>query len=157
MDGAVWASEPRWWTGVVGSASYASDCRRLRAGVCGVRSPARGSTRLSREDGVRRSEAEGEASLEWGFAIGKGTGNSRGAVAVLPVGLKRDLEGEEGLEGRMLARTAAPFGDADASTRVRDEGWVAGIASRGTSAKGTFGIGVLSEWFWEKKGELGKR
>lgn len=77
---------------------------------------------------MRRSEEEGldgEASMEWVFAIGKGTGNSRGALAVFPPSLEGDLEGEEGLGGRMFARTAAPFGDADASTRVRDEGWAA--------------------------------
>lgn len=115
MDGAVSASGPRWWTGVVGSES---DWRRLRAGVCGVRRPARGLARLSREDGVWRSEGEGldgEGSPKWGFAIGKGTGNSRGAVD-----LEGDLEGEEGQEGS----AAAPFGDADASARVRDEGWM---------------------------------
>lgn len=29
------------------------------------------------------------------------------------------------------------------------------MASWGKSAKGTFGTGVASEWFWEKKDELG--
>jgi hypothetical protein len=139
VDGAVWASGPRWWTGVVGSAS---DWRRLRAGVCGVRSPARGLTRLRREDGVERSEGlDGEASPKWGFAIGKGTG---------AVDLEGDLEGEE---GSAFARAAAPFGDADASARVRDEGWMDWVASWGKSAKGT---GAASELFCEKKGESGK-
>lgn len=82
---------------------------------------------MVREEGVCRSEAkglDGEASLEWVFAIGKRTGNLRGAPDVFPADLKGDLEGEEGLEGTMFARMAAPFGDADARTRVRDEGWV---------------------------------
>lgn len=68
--------------------------------------------------------------------------------------LEGDLEGEDGLERRMVARAAAPFGDADASTRVRDEGWVVYVTNGGKSAKGTFGTGVVSEWLWGKKDEL---
>lgn len=94
--------------------------------------------------------------VKLGFAMGKGTGNSRGAAEVFPVDLEGDFEGEEGEEGRMFARAAAPFGDAAARARVRDEGWVVGRTSRGKSAKGTFGRGAVSEWIWGRKGELEK-
>lgn len=61
--------------------------------------------------------------------IGKGTGKSQSRPDDFAADLEGDLEGEEGLDGTMLARMVAPFGDADASTRVRDECWTVWMAS----------------------------
>lgn len=138
MPGAVAAARPRCVVGVPGRSEFeASDVD----GVRGVNKPE--SLRIRIVVGVLGNMIEplvGEPGLEE-LEIGNGTANSlaprfRGEASGDGLG---DSEREGSLEGDPEA-----FGDADAKTRVSDEPLM-GILSLGRSARGTWGIGLVSE------------
>jgi hypothetical protein len=55
-----------------------------------------------------------------------------------------DFAGAVGLDGTIFLRIEAPFGEADASTRVREDAFTV-VTISGRSAKGMFGASEKSE------------
>lgn len=113
-------------------------------GVLGVKRLEAGSIRL-REDGVWGNASEflaPDTVFEDGV-LGKGTANSRAATLRFAGDFVGDREGDV---GGTSANDEIPFGDADASSRVRAEAFEidADAKRAGNSAFGMLGIGVVS-------------